>query len=54
MPAPAPQKLAQAEELLTRLHANPQVQFAGFISAPPLVPLTMSLCRWISEPTISH
>jgi putative ABC transport system permease protein len=46
-PIPAPQKLLLAEELLTRLRARPKVQAAGFISAPPLVPVSLQLGQFV-------
>jgi len=45
--SPAPQKLALAEELVTRLRARPQVQAAGFINAPPLVPVSIQFGTFV-------
>jgi putative ABC transport system permease protein len=44
---PPPQKLAQAEELITRLRAHPQVQAIGFINAPPLTRLSLSFGQFL-------
>jgi putative ABC transport system permease protein len=42
-----PQKLALADELVTRLRSRPQVQAAGFINAPPLVPLRLGFGTFV-------
>jgi putative ABC transport system permease protein len=53
-PSPAPQKLALAEELVTRLRARPEVQAAGFINAPPLVPVTLQFGQFVPPGRTPH
>ena len=44
---PAPRQLALADELSARLRARPQVRAAGYVNAPPLVPVSIQFGQFV-------